>query len=111
MLLGLGMGMVVLVFLVLRTRIPAFLALIVAASITGLVGGLSGPAVVGSTTSGFGSALGTIGIVIGLGVMMGQVLEATGAADGWRSPSSGSRGRTGRTRPSPPQASSGWTWG
>ncbi len=80
MLLGLGIGMVVLVLLVLRTRVPAFLALVVAASITGLVGGLSGPAVVGSIASGFGSTLGTIGIVIGLGVMMGQVLEATGAA-------------------------------
>jgi len=80
MLVGLGMGMVVLVALVLRTRVPVFLALIVAASITGLVGGLPGPAVVGSIASGFGSTLGTIGIVIGLGVMMGQVLEATGAA-------------------------------
>ncbi len=80
MLLGLGIGMAALVFLVLRTRVPAVLALIVAASITGLVGGLSGPAVVGSISSGFGSTLGTIGIVIGLGVMMGQVLEATGAA-------------------------------
>ena len=80
MLVGLGIGMVVLVFLVLRTRIHAFLALIVAASLTGLVGGLSGPAVVRSITAGFGSTLGTIGIVIGFGVMLGQVLEVTGAA-------------------------------
>ncbi len=80
MLVGLGIGMVVLVFLALRTRIPAFLALILAASVTGLVGGLSGAAVVGSITAGFGSTLGTIGIVIGLGVMLGQVLEVTGAA-------------------------------
>jgi len=80
MLVGLGVGMVVLVFLVLRTRVHAFLALVVAASITGLLGGMSGPAVVGSITAGFGSTLGTIGIVIGFGVMLGQVLEVTGAA-------------------------------
>jgi GntP family gluconate:H+ symporter len=32
-------------------------------------------------TSGFGSTLGTIGIVIGLGVMMGRILEVSGAAE------------------------------
>jgi gluconate:H+ symporter, GntP family len=80
MLLGLGVGMAALVVLVLRTRVHAFLALVVAASITGLLGGMPGPAVVASITSGFGSTLGAIGIVIGLGVMLGQVLEATGAA-------------------------------
>jgi GntP family gluconate:H+ symporter len=80
MLLGLGIGMAVLVLLVLRTRVPAFLALVVAASLTGLLAGLSGPAVAASISAGFGSTLGTIGIVIGLGVMLGEVLEVTGAA-------------------------------
>jgi gluconate:H+ symporter, GntP family len=69
MLVGLGIGMVVLVFLILETRIHAFLALIIAAALTGIIGGMAAPAVVSSITTGFGSTLGTIGIVIGFGVM------------------------------------------
>lgn len=80
MLVGLGVGMAVLVFLVLRTRVHAFLALVVAAALTGIVGGMPGPAVVRSITVGFGDTLGTIGIVIGFGVMLGRLLEVTGAA-------------------------------
>ena len=38
------------------------------------------PAVIKSITTGFGNTLGSIGIVIGFGVMMGQILEVTGAA-------------------------------
>lgn len=41
MLLGLVIGITVLILLVLKTKIHAFLALIIAASITGLVGGWS----------------------------------------------------------------------
>jgi GntP family gluconate:H+ symporter len=80
MLVGLGIGMAVLVFLVLATRIHAFLALIIAAALTGIIGGMAAPAVVTSITTGFGSTLGSIGIVIGFGVMLGQILEVTGAA-------------------------------
>jgi GntP family gluconate:H+ symporter len=80
MLVGLGIGMVVLVFLILETKIHAFLALIVAASLTGIIGGMAAPAVVKSITTGFGDTLGSIGIVIGFGVMLGQILEVTGAA-------------------------------
>ena len=36
--------------------------------------------IVNSITGGFGSTLGSIGIIIGFGVMMGQIFEATGAA-------------------------------
>lgn len=32
-------------------------------------------------TSGFGTTLGSIGLVIGLGVMMGRLLEVSGAAE------------------------------
>jgi gluconate:H+ symporter, GntP family len=80
MLLGLGIGIAVLVFLILKTKIHAFLALIIAAALTGVIGGMAAPAVVSSITTGFGNTLGSIGIVIGFGVMLGQILEVTGAA-------------------------------
>jgi gluconate:H+ symporter, GntP family len=81
MMLGLALGVIVLIFLVLKTKIHAFLGLIIAASITGLVGGMAAPDVVNAITAGFGTTLGSIGIVIGFGVMMGRILEVSGAAE------------------------------
>ncbi|MED0716600.1 gluconate:H+ symporter [Aeribacillus composti] len=81
MIFGLVLGVAILIFLVLKTKIHAFLALIIAASITGLVGGMSAPDVINAITAGFGSTLGSIGIVIGFGVMMGRILEVSGAAE------------------------------
>ena len=81
MMFGLVLGVVLLIFLVLKTKIHAFLALILSASVTGLLGGMKAPDVVTAITDGFGSTLGSIGIVIGFGVMMGRILEVSGAAE------------------------------
>ncbi|MDM8102441.1 MULTISPECIES: GntP family permease [Oceanobacillus] len=78
---GLILGVIVLILLVLKTKIHAFLALIIAASIAGLVGGMVPGDVAAAISEGFGSTLASIGIVIGLGVMMGRILEITGAAE------------------------------
>lgn len=90
MLIGLAIGIVVLIFLVLKTKVQAFLALIICTVIVGVVGGMplstitleNGKAfgIVNSITTGFGGTLGSIGIIIGFGVMMGQIFEVTGAA-------------------------------
>lgn len=74
----------------MKTKVQAFLALIICTVVVGLVGGmplantrLEDGAVLGivnSITSGFGSTLGSIVIIIGFGVMMGQIFEVTGAA-------------------------------
>lgn len=79
--IGLLIAVFILVFLVLRTRVHAFIAMLIAASIAGLVGGMSADETLNSITKGFGGTLGGIGIVIGLGVMMGSVLEVSGAAE------------------------------
>lgn len=81
MIIGLVIGIAVLIFLILRTKIHPFLALIIAASLTGIIGGMNPPDVVKSITNGFGSTLSSIGIVIGFGVMMGRILEVSGAAE------------------------------
>ncbi|MBE7722290.1 MAG: GntP family permease [Lacrimispora celerecrescens] len=90
MMIALGIGIVILIFLVLKTKIHAFLALIMASVIIGVVGGMplvnitleNGKTfgIVNSITTGFGGTLGSIGIIIGFGVMMGQIFERTGAA-------------------------------
>ena len=90
MLLGLAIGIIVLIFLVLKTKVQAFLALIISTIIVGVVGGMpltnitldDGKTfgIINSITTGFGGTLGSIGIIIGFGVMMGQIFEVTGAA-------------------------------
>lgn len=81
MLIGLAIGLIVLILLILKTKIHVFLALIIAAVIIGIVGGLSPTATVDAITAGFGGTLGNIGIIIGLGIMMGQMFEISGAAE------------------------------
>ncbi|GGE73230.1 GntP family permease [Nesterenkonia cremea] len=80
-LVGLAAAVALLIFFVIRTKIHAILALVIAASIAGISAGMAPDAVIGAITSGFGSTLGTIGLVIGLGVMMGRILEVSGAAE------------------------------
>lgn len=79
-LLGLGVGITLLIFMMLKTKMHPFLAMIISASITGLVGGMPAGDVVNSITKGFGNTLGSIGIIIGFGVMMGEIFEVSGAA-------------------------------
>ena len=93
MLIALLIGIACLIFMVLKTKIQAFLALIVTTVIVGLIGGMPLNTVtitvdgiekpfgiVNSITTGFGGTLGNIGNIIGFGVMMGQIFECSGAA-------------------------------
>lgn len=77
--IGLGIAIFVMIFLVLKTRVHALLALVTAASLAGLIGGMPANEVIGAITTGFGATLATIGLVIGFGVMMGRILEVSGA--------------------------------
>ena len=78
---GLAFAIFILIVLVLRTKIHPVLALVIAASISGMSAGMAPDAVVKSITTGFGATLSTIGLVIGMGVMMGRILEVSGAAE------------------------------
>ncbi len=94
MMLGLVIGIVVMIVLVMKTKIHTFIALLLAAMIAGLIGGMpvvdiaadasGNGAVTGVLTAikdGFGNTLKSTGIIIGLGVMMGGILEVSGAAE------------------------------
>lgn len=81
LLAALVLGIAVIVVLILRTRLDAFSALLIASLVIGAVAGSSMNATIASITKGFGNTLGSIGIVIGLGVAVGKILEVSGAAD------------------------------
>ncbi|ERL03683.1 GntP family permease [Mitsuokella sp. oral taxon 131] len=79
-LIGLGVGIACLIFMIMKTKIHTFLALILATVLVGVIGGIEFKQIVASITKGFGGTLGSIGIIIGFGVMMGQLFEVSGAA-------------------------------
>ena len=81
MLLGLFLGIALMIVLVMKTKTHTFIALLLAAAVAGLVGGMKPADAVAAISSGFGNTLARTGIIIGLGVMLGGVLEKTGAAE------------------------------
>ena len=81
MLLGLFLGIAVMIILVMKTRTHTFIALLLAALIAGLIGEMAPADAITAIQDGFGNTLKSTGIIIGLGVMMGGILEKTGAAE------------------------------
>jgi len=78
--LALFIGLAFLIFLILRTKVHAFLALVFGAVVIGLLAGLDVAKITDAISSGFGGTLGSIGIIIGFGVMMGEIFQISGAA-------------------------------
>ena len=67
-----------LLLLVIRAKVPAFFALILVSLIAGLMLGLDPAAVVASIQNGMAGVLGFIAVVVGLGAILGAVLEQSG---------------------------------
>ena len=67
MLLGLFLGIAIMIILVMKTKIHTFIALLLAAMIADLVGGMTPGDVVDAIQVGFGNTLQSTGIIIGLG--------------------------------------------
>ncbi len=65
---------------IVKFDIHPFLALFVGAILYGLLAGMPGELILQSISEGFGGVLGSIGLLILLGVMMGTFLEKTGGA-------------------------------
>ncbi|WP_028279981.1 GntP family permease [Arthrobacter sp. H5] len=70
----------VLLLLIIRLRIHAFVALIIISLITAFATGIPADQVVPVLTSGFGSTLATVALLVGLGAMLGRLVEISGGA-------------------------------
>jgi Gnt-I system low-affinity gluconate transporter len=75
-----GLGIVVLLCLILRFKVPAFISLLIASIVAGLVAGLNGVQMMDTVQKGMGSTLGFVATVVGLGSMFGALLEKSGGA-------------------------------
>lgn len=80
LLLAVVAGIAVLLFLILKLRINAFIALLIGSITVGLIAGLDANEIIKTVQDGMGSTLGFVATVVGLGAMFGGILEASGGA-------------------------------
>ncbi|GIF07822.1 GntP family permease [Actinoplanes siamensis] len=76
------LGIAVVVLLIAWAKWHPFLALILGTAALGLVAGADPAKIVTSFTSGLGSTVGSVGVLIALGSMIGALLTESGGADG-----------------------------
>ncbi|MBB3973411.1 GntP family permease [Hansschlegelia beijingensis] len=69
-----------LLVLIMRFKLHAFLALILVSLVTALVAGIPAEKVVPTLLSGFGTTLGSVALLVGLGAMLGRLVEVSGGA-------------------------------
>lgn len=80
-LLGIAAAAVaVILILVIWVRLHAFLVLIVVSLLTAIATGIPLDQVVPTLVSGFGTTLGSVALLIGLGAVLGRLIEASGGA-------------------------------
>ncbi|MEM7297232.1 MAG: gluconate:H+ symporter [Bacteroidota bacterium] len=80
MLISVGIGVAVLLLLILVVRLQAFLSMLIASILVGLLSGMSPKVVLETVQKGMGGTLGYVAIVVGLGAIFGAILEQSGGA-------------------------------
>ncbi|MCB4807072.1 GntP family permease [Tamlana sp. 62-3] len=74
-------GIAILLFLILRLKIQAFIALLVASIVVGIVAGMNPTDITKTIQEGMASTLGFVAMVVGLGAIFGSILEYSGGAE------------------------------
>lgn len=66
---------------IIRFNMHPFLSLLIGGILMGLIVGMPLPTIASSISSGFGNTMGSVGIVIALGIILGELLFRSGAAE------------------------------
>lgn len=74
-------GIAVIVLLITVAKMHAFLALTIGSLIVGAIGGLGLSGMLKSFTTGVGSTVASVGVLIALGAIVGKILADSGGAD------------------------------
>lgn len=74
-------GVGILIFLILRLRIQAFIALLISSIVVGIISGMNPVDIIKTMQQGMGNTLGFVAMVVGLGAMFGAILEHSGGAE------------------------------
>jgi len=73
-------GISVLLVLILRFKVQAFLSLLIASIVVGIIAGMNPNDIIVTMKNGMASTLGTVATIVGLGAMFGAILESSGGA-------------------------------
>lgn len=80
-LLGIAVAAIaVLLLLIIKLRVHAFLALVTVSIATAFATGIPADRIVDTLADGFGSTLANVALLVGLGAMLGRLLEVSGGA-------------------------------
>ena len=74
-------GIAILLLLILKFRIPAFISLLIASISVGVIAGMNPIDIINTMQQGMGNTLGFVAVVVGLGAMFGAILENSGGAE------------------------------
>ncbi|PQP03822.1 permease DsdX [Pseudomonas frederiksbergensis] len=69
------------IILIMKVRLHAFIALVIACFVVGFGAGMSVPKIISTLESGIGGTLGFLIAIIGLGGILGKILEESGGAE------------------------------
>ncbi|MFZ4452860.1 GntP family permease [Salibacterium aidingense] len=75
------LAVIALLFLVMRTKLQAFIALLLVSLLVGLAVGMPPGEIITTIEEGMGGTLGFIAVIIGLGAMFGEMLRVSGGAE------------------------------
>ncbi|MFC3419037.1 GntP family permease [Salinicoccus hispanicus] len=75
------LAMFILLFLIIKTKLQAFLALIIASLFVGLAVGMPPQELITHIEESMGGTLGFVALIIGIGTIFGEVLRASGASE------------------------------
>jgi len=74
-------GVSLLLIMVLKFKISAFISLLVSSMLVGVLAGMPLEDILVSIQEGMGGTLGFVAVVVGLGAIFGQILESSGGAE------------------------------
>ncbi len=75
------LGLVLLLALIIRWQVSAFVAVLVASLAIGLASGMSPGTAIETVGSGIGKIMREVTVILALGAMLGRILEASGGAE------------------------------
>ncbi|AMW16726.1 GntP family permease [Glaesserella parasuis] len=73
-------AIILLLVMIMKFKVHAFVALIIVSLLTALATGISVDKILPALLGGFGSTLASVALLVGLGAMIGRLLEITGGA-------------------------------
>ncbi len=74
------MAIILLLVMIMKFKVHAFVALIIVSLLTALVTGIPVDKILPTLLNGFGGTLASVALLVGLGAMIGRLLEITGGA-------------------------------